>query len=379
MKNLSAALLCTVFLFSAAGCGIQDRLTDLVNTGDPEVSEEPSLAPRVYMDEIRGIVKDFTGNHLLIVKDETVYNFDVSQADLECQGGIITGDTINVIYEGRLTSTDTSTVKALKVVDAYHNKTELKEKKTYGQVQGFTENTITLKSRSGKTATYPITGTEQYYQGGIRAGSWVYLHFRGSFGEPLSDDPNLLNARHLKVLSVSDIDPMKIPEPTPAPAPQDQKEQQKEQQLRGIIQGINMNILQVAPVNSDTVLNLDISSIPCHFSGGLSSGARVKITYTGKFNGTSTEGISILGVTGEIPEPQKKSAVSFTVSGEIIGSTSNTVTILSYDGIPLTFHTDTAVNNSTGGLLTGSSVRLTFNPADSRDSNIYTCTKIEDA
>lgn len=52
MKNLSAALLCTVFLFSAAGCGIQDRLTDLVNTGDPEVSEEPSLAPRVYMDEI---------------------------------------------------------------------------------------------------------------------------------------------------------------------------------------------------------------------------------------------------------------------------------------------------------------------------------------
>ena len=123
----------------------------------------------------------------------------------------------------------------------------------------------------------------------------------------------------------------------------------------------------------------DISSIPCHFSGGLSSGARVKITYTGKFNGTSTEGISILGVTGEIPEPQKKSAVSFTVSGEITGSTANTVTILSYDGIPLTFHTDTAVNNSTGGLLTGSSVRLTFNPADSRDSNIYTCTKIEDA
>ena len=122
------------------------------------------------MDEIRGIVKDFTGNHLLIVKDETIYNFDVSQADLECQGGIITGDMINVIYEGQLTSTDTSMVKALKVVDSYHNKAELKEKKTYGQVQGFTENTITLKSRSGKTAVYPITGTEQYYQGGIRAG-----------------------------------------------------------------------------------------------------------------------------------------------------------------------------------------------------------------
>lgn len=379
MKKLSAALICTVFLLSAAGCGAQDKIKDLVTAGDPEIQEETSLAPRVYMDEIRGIVKDFTGNHLLILKDEVTYNFDVSQADLECQGGIITGDMINVIYEGRLTGTDTSTVKALKVVDAYHNKTELKEKKTYGQVQGLTENTITLKSRSGKVASYPITGTEQYYQNGIRAGSWVYLHFRGNFGSPLSDDPNLLNARHLKVLSVSDIDPMKIPAPTPPPAPQDQKEQQKEQQLRGVIRNIHMNTLQVSPVNSDTVLKLDMSSVPCHFSGGLSAGSHVKITYSGKFNGTSTEGMNILGITGEVPEQLKKNAVSFTVSGEITSSTANTITILSYDGMPLTFLTDTAVNSSTGGLLTGSSVKLTFNPADSRNSNIYTCIKIEDA
>ena len=379
MKKLSAALFCTVLLFSAAGCGFQNELRNLVSAGDPQVQEEASLAPRVYMDEIRGTVKDFTGNHLFIQKDETTYDFDVSQADLECQGGIITGDMINVIYEGRLNGTDTSTVKALKVVDSYHNKTELKEKKTYGQVQGLTENTITLKSRSGKVASYPITGTEQYYQNGIRAGSWVYLHFRGNFGEPLSDDPNLLNARHLKVLSVSDIDPMKVPEPTPTPAPQDQKEQQKEQQLRGVIRGVSMNTLQVSPVHSDAVLKLDMSSVPCHFSGGLSSGSHVKITYTGKFNGTSTEGMSILGITGEIPEQLKKSAASFTVSGEITGSTSNTITILSYDGMSLTFFTDTAVNSSTGGLLIGSNVRLTFNPADSRASNIYTCIKIEDA
>lgn len=379
MKKLSAVLICSVLLFSAVGCGTRDKLKELVNSGDPETLEEVSPAPRVYMDEIRGTVKDFTGNHLNILSDKVTYDFDVSQADLECQGGIITGDMINVIYEGRLNGTDTSTVKALKVVDSYHNKTELKEKKTYGQVQGLTENTITLKSRSGKVASYPITGTEQYYQNGIRAGSWVYLHFRGNFGEPLSDDPNLLNARHLKVLSVSDIDPMKVPEPTPTPAPQDQKEQQKEQQLRGVIRGVNMNTLQVSPVHSDTVLKLDMSSVPCHFSGGLSSGSHVKITYTGKFNGTSTEGISILGITGEIPEQLKKSAASFTVSGEITGSTSNTITILSYDGMSLTFFTDTAVNSSTGGLLIGSNVRLTFNPADSRASNIYTCIKIEDA
>ena len=33
-----------------------------------------------------------------------------------------------------------------------------------------TSNTITIKSKKGKTATYPITGTKQYYQNGIKAG-----------------------------------------------------------------------------------------------------------------------------------------------------------------------------------------------------------------
>ncbi len=52
---------------------------------------------------------------------------------------------------------------------------------------------------------------------------------------------------------------------------------------------------------------------------------------------------------------------------------------MSPDGISLTFFTDTAQNSSTGGLLTGSSVKLTFDPAESRNTNIYTCVKIEDA
>ena len=97
------------------------------------------------------------------------------------------------------------------MADAYHDRAELKEKKTYGQVQGLTENTITLKSKSGKTATYPVTGTEQYYQNGLRPGGWVYLHYRGDFGQGTSENPNILDASQLKVLRVSDIDPLKVP------------------------------------------------------------------------------------------------------------------------------------------------------------------------
>ena len=89
--------------------------------------------------------------------------------------------------------------------------------------------------------------------------------------------------------------------------------------------------------------------------------------------------MNLLGVTGEIPERLSSHSVSYCVSGEITGSTANTITILSDDGISLTFLTDSAENLSSGGLLTGSRVKLTFNPAQSRETNVYPCLKIEDA
>ncbi len=53
---------------------------------------------------------------------EQTYVFDLSEATLECEDGMITGDEISVIYEGQLSNKDTSTVKALKVVDDFHKK-----------------------------------------------------------------------------------------------------------------------------------------------------------------------------------------------------------------------------------------------------------------
>ena len=68
-----------------------------------------------------------------------------------------------------------------KFVDDYHDTSEVKEGTTRGQVQNLTANSITIRSKGGKTVTFPITGTEQYYQGGIKAGNWVYLHYKGVF------------------------------------------------------------------------------------------------------------------------------------------------------------------------------------------------------
>ena len=149
--------------------------------------------------------------------------------------------------------------------------------------------------------------------------------------------------------------------------------------MQAVIQNVNLNTLQVTIQGTRTALNLDMSAIPCYFKGGAAPGSHITVTYTGEFNGTTLEGISILGITGQNPDVIKESHLSFTVSGEILGSTANTVTIQTPDGAIITCNISGAQNSSTGGLLSGSSIRITFNPAASRQSNIYTCLKIEDA
>ena len=89
--------------------------------------------------------------------------------------------------------------------------------------------------------------------------------------------------------------------------------------------------------------------------------------------------MKILGVTGESTRNRRDRGISFTVSGEILASTANTLTLATYDGVYITCNIEKASNSSTGGLLTGSAVRITFNPANCRTTNIYTALKIEDA
>lgn len=378
MKKILVVCIGSLFLITLSGCSLGDVVDRFSDSEDTQIQDINPGSTRVYMDEIRGTLQYFTGNQLTLLSGSDNYVFDISQATLECSDGMLCGDAVSVIYEGQLDSTDTGAVRVLKVVDDYHDTSEVKEGTTRGQVQNLTANSITIRSKGGKTVTFPITGTEQYYQGGIKAGNWVYLHYKGDFGPASADDPNVLDGSQMKIYSVSDIDPLNVPAPTPTPAPQEGVEIKPENKLRAVIQNIQTNILQVSPENTTNILNLDMSAIPCYFSGGIESGAHVNVIYTGDFNGTTLDGLTILGITGDIPENLSERNTGFTISGEITASTANTITLLTSDGVRITCNTESASNESTGGLLTGSSVKVTFNPADSRQTNIYTALKIED-
>ena len=140
MKKIIALCICSCLAFTMTGCTLGDMLKEYINDEDTAVQENSVEKHRVYMDEIAGTLLDFTGSQLTMESEEQTYTFDVSQATLECADGMITGDEISVIYEGQLSDTDTSMVKALKVADEFHQKTQLKERTSQGEVLSLTPN-----------------------------------------------------------------------------------------------------------------------------------------------------------------------------------------------------------------------------------------------
>ena len=391
MKKLLAACVCAGLSFSIAGCSPGTVLEQFTSTGDTSVRELTSSSDttttteakdRVYMDELSGTLQDFSGSQLILNTDSASYVFNVSNATLECKGGMITGDEISIIYEGQLSGTDTSSVHVLKVVDEYHKKNKLKKRTAHGQVISLTSNTITIKSKKGKTATYPITGTEQYYQNGIKVGNWVYLTFKGKFPDTSDDASVSLNASHLKVLSISDLENLQIPDPTPTPAPNvtltPEQIANTEKQFLATIQGVNANILQILPAGSDTTFNLDMSAIPAYFKGGIAPGSHVNVTYIGDLQTDPFEAVRIIAVTGEDPDTIDNKHISFTASGTIIGSTANTITLQTDDGAVDTFRIENAENLTEGDMEYGDYVLVTFHPSKSKSSNIYTAVKVQD-
>ena len=355
---------------------LQDKISDVTASDSTEQEDqEPSTEERVYMDELTGTLLDFDGTHLTISSNGETYVFDVSQTRLECKYGVVSSDQVSVIYQGQLSGTDISTISPIKITDKYHNETPLEDRTLKGKVKSLTSNALVIVTEKGNTVTFPVTGVRQYYKKGIKAGKWVYVHFRGKFiNETLVGDKQY-DGSFTKVISVSDTDPLKVPAATPTPSPEPKK---KEQHLRAKIVSVSTSTMTVVPQTTGSELTVPLTSVPVYFKGGMAPGSYVNIIYTGKFNGESTNGMKIRGITGEDPDTLSIRNISSTVTGTILGTTANTVLIQTYDGVKILCSRENVQDLSTSVMEEGADLRVTFNPAKSRTSNIYTCIKFED-
>ena len=386
MKELSAACMILGLSLFVGGCSndqiddhiisLQDKISNA--TSSDSASQETldsSQEERVYMDEITGTLQNFDGTNLTISSDGETYVFDVSNTRLECKYGVVFSDQVSIIYQGQLSGTDISTISPIKVTDKYHNETPLENRTLKGKVKKLTSNALVIVTEKGNTVTFPVTGVRQYYKKGIKAGRWVYVHFRGKFINETIVGDKQYNGSFTKVISVSDTDPLKVPAATPTPSPAPKK---IEQHLRAKIVSVSTSTMTVIPQTTGSELTVPITSVPVYFKGGMAPGSYVNIIYTGKFNGESTSGMKIRGITGEDPDTLSVRNISSTVTGTILATTANTVLIQTYDGVKILCSRENVQDLSTSGMEEGADIRVTFNPAKSRTSNIYTCIKLED-
>ena len=310
MKKLSAACMILGLSLFVGGCSndqiddhiisLQDKISNA--TSSDSASQETldsSQEERVYMDEITGTLQNFDGTNLTISSDGETYVFDVSNTRLECKYGVVFSDQVSIIYQGQLSGTDISTISPIKVTDKYHNETPLENRTLKGKVKKLTSNALVIVTEKGNTVTFPVTGVRQYYKKGIKAGRWVYVHFRGKFINETIVGDKQYNGSFTKVISVSDTDPLKVPAPTPSPAPK-----KIEQHLRAKIVSVSTSTMTVIPQTTGSELTVPITSVPVYFKGGMAPGSYVNIIYTGKFNGESTSGMKIRGISGYTFCPQ---------------------------------------------------------------------------
>ena len=386
MKKLSAACMILGLSLFMGGCSndqiddhiisLQDKISNATSSDSAsQETSDSSQEERVYMDEITGTLQNFDGKNLTISSDGETYVFDVSNTRLECKYGVVFSDQVSIIYQGQLSGTDISTISPIKVTDKYHNETPLENRTLKGKVKKLTSNALVIVTEKGNTVTFPVTGVRQYYKKGIKAGRWVYVHFRGKFINETIVGDKQYDGSFTKVISVSDTDPLKVPAATPTPSPAPKK---KEQHLRAKIVSVSTSTMTVVPQTTGSELTVPLTSVPVYFKGGMAPGSYVNIIYTGKFNGESTNGMKIRGITGEDPDTLSIRNISSTVTGTILGTTANTVLIQTYDGVKILCSRENVQDLSTSGMEEGADLRVTFNPAKSRTSNIYTCIKFED-
>lgn len=386
MKKLSAACMILGLSLFMGGCSndqiddhiisLQDKISNATSSDSAsQETSDSSQEERVYMDEITGTLQNFDGKNLTISSDGETYVFDVSNTRLECKYGVVFSDQVSIIYQGQLSGTDISTISPIKVTDKYHNETPLENRTLKGKVKKLTSNALVIVTEKGNTVTFPVTGVRQYYKKGIKAGRWVYVHFRGKFINETIVGDKQYDGSFTKVISVSDTDPLKVPAATPTPSPEPKK---KEQHLRAKIVSVSTSTMTIIPQATGSELTVPLTSVPVYFKGGMAPGSYVNIIYTGKFNGESTNGMKIRGITGEDPDTLSIRNISSTVTGTILGTTTNTVLIQTYDGVKILCSRENVQDLSTSGMEEGADLRVTFNPAKSRTSNIYTCIKFED-
>ena len=74
MKKTLVICIGSLFLITLPGCSLGDVVDHFTFSDDTQLQDIHPESTRVYMDEIRGTLQDFTGNQLTILSNSDTYS-----------------------------------------------------------------------------------------------------------------------------------------------------------------------------------------------------------------------------------------------------------------------------------------------------------------
>ena len=374
-------LLSALISLAMSGCTKEDLASSYLSFRSPSPTPV-QVKERVYMDEFQGSLKGFDGSWIRLVKNDKDYLFDISGSSVELPMGPLSGQEVSLIYQGILDEEDPSSVQVLKVTEYMHPKENLSEQGLVGTLDSLTPNTALITWENGQKIQFCTTGVRQYYKNGITPGMTVYVHFIGTLPS-VPGENGLLDAKLVRVLSISDTEPLVPPAPDISPSPvlkkDDEEDYDGEMEAHGTFLSVDTGSISFRTSGSDSPQNVSTEGIPCYFPAGFASLSGITLNYTGSPSDAGrVDTSSIFSITGEDPAQMRTSQMNFTVSGYVVGHTGNTVSIRTPDGAFVTCRRDGIPDSSTSSLENGSSLSVTFDPESSRNTSILKSLHLQD-
>lgn len=334
--------------------------------------------------KISGTVQAIAMNTLTI-KDNNgdVYSFMITGAETHYKNGIQAGNWVTVVYKGEIKDGNAQNVKVISITDDDENIQEEKDKTVIKDADKTVYATTTVHVRESYTTDSNSLGLlyvgNSIHETGESDNGWARVDYNGQTG--------FVYEQYLTTEAPQpETHQTEAPQPeTSAPQPETSAPQPDEPvanpeshdgevyEMTGVIKDATMHIITVTSDEDGQDYVFNISDAEIHLPNGLTMGQGVQVSYQGTASQDATT-CTVFNVDGSVMNENEDN--EFSITGTVIATSMNCMTLQTYDGAEVTFDIEDAQINCSGGLQVDAYVNVLYTNMDG--TNVYYALTVND-
>lgn len=337
---------------------------------------------------VSGTVAAVAMNTLTIKdNDGRTLSFMTTGAEAHYKNGIQAGNWVTIVYKGEIQGDNAQNVKVISITDDAPNVEEAKNQVTINDADKTVYATTTVHVRDNYSTDANSLGLlntgDGVHETGESSNGWARVDYNGQTGYVyetyLTTDAPQPETQAPETQAPETQAPEPQPQPETQPAPDEPVANPdtfggEELQMTGILKEATMHIITITSDEDGQDYTFNISDAEVHLSDGLAVGQSLVIKYQGTASSDATT-CSVLNVDGSAMNENNEAPL--TMTGRVIATSMNCVTIGTSDGAEVSFDIEDAQINCADGLQTDDNVTISY--TENGDSNIHYALSVDDA